>query len=87
MTYRECYEYGKCRLAEAGIAEAALDARLLLEYVCHSDRNELILYADRERSSMEEQFYKQVIEKKSIKASLAAYHGRTGVYGAFLSGE
>lgn len=64
MTYRECYEYGKCRLAEAGIAEAALDARLLLEYVCHSDRNELILYADRERSSMEEQFYKQVIEKE-----------------------
>lgn len=70
MTYRECYEYGKCRLAEAGIAEAALDARLLLEYVCHSDRNELILYADRERSSMEEQFYKQVIEKRASRLPL-----------------
>ncbi len=70
MTYRECYEYGKCRLAEAGIAEAALDARLLLEYVCHSDRNELILYADRERSSMEELFYKQVIEKRASRLPL-----------------
>lgn len=36
MTYRELYEYGKSRLSEAGIAEAGLDARLLLEYVCHA---------------------------------------------------
>lgn len=32
MTYKEFYEYGKQKLEEAGIAEAALDARLLLEY-------------------------------------------------------
>lgn len=70
MTYRELYEYGKCRLAEAGIVEDQLDARLLLEYVCRSDRNELILYADRERSSMEEQFYKMVIEKRASRIPL-----------------
>ncbi|MDE6363536.1 MAG: peptide chain release factor N(5)-glutamine methyltransferase [Lachnospiraceae bacterium] len=70
MTYRELYEYGKCRLAKAGIVEAGLDARLLLEYVCHSDRNELILYADRERSNMEEQFYKMVIEKRASRIPL-----------------
>lgn len=70
MTYRELYEYGKCRLAEAGIAEAGLDARILLEYVCHADRNELILYADRERSSMEEQFYRMVIEKRTSRIPL-----------------
>lgn len=70
MTYREFYEYGKSRLAEAGIAEAGLDARILLEYVCHADRNELILYADRERSSMEEQFYRMVIEKRASRVPL-----------------
>ncbi len=70
MTYRELYEYGKSRLSEAGIAEAGLDARLLLEYVCHADRNELILYADRERTSMEEQFYRMVIEKRASRIPL-----------------
>lgn len=30
MTYRELYEYGKKQLEDAGIEEAALDARLLL---------------------------------------------------------
>ncbi len=70
MTYRELYEYGKSRLSEAGIAEAGLDARLWLEYVCHADRNELILYADRERNSMEEQFYRMVIEKRASRIPL-----------------
>ena len=70
MTYRELYEYGKSRLSEAGIAEAGLDARLLIEYVCHADRNELILYADRERNSMEEQCYRMVIEKRASRIPL-----------------
>lgn len=70
MTYREFYEYGKLRLEEAGIVEAALDARLLLEYICRTDRNELIVHADRERSSMEEQFYRTVIEKRASRVPL-----------------
>ena len=65
MTYREFYEYGKQKLVAASIEEAALDARLLLEYICRTDRNELIIHADRERSSIEEQFYKTVIEKRA----------------------
>lgn len=65
MTYGQFYEYGKQKLMAAGIDEAALDARLLLEYICHTDRNELIIHADRERSSIEEQFYKIVIEKRA----------------------
>ena len=70
MTYREFYEYGKLRLKEAGVAEAALDARLLLEYICRTDRNELLVHADRERSSMEEQFYRTVIEKRASHVPL-----------------
>ena len=70
MTYGEFYECGKTKLEATGVAEAALDARLLLEYICHTDRNELILHADRERSSMEEQFYRTVIEKRAARVPL-----------------
>lgn len=70
MTYKEFYEYGRLKLEEAGIAEAALDARLLLEYVCHTDRNELIVHADRARSDTEEQFYRMLIEKRASRVPL-----------------
>ena len=70
MTYREFYEYGKLKLTSAGIEEAALDARLLLEYICRSDRNELLAHADRERSAIEEEFYKTVIEKRASRIPL-----------------
>lgn len=48
MQYRELYRMGKGRLAEAGIAEAELDARLLLEEVCAADRNDLLTHGERE---------------------------------------
>ena len=70
MTYGELYEYGKRTLGEAGVTEAALDARLLLEYICHTDRNELIVHADRNRSGMEEQFYRTVIEERAERVPL-----------------
>lgn len=65
MTYRELYEYGRLRLVENEIAEAALDARLLLEYICHTDRNELIIHGDRECSDLEEQFYRMTIDRRA----------------------
>ncbi|MCH5280762.1 MAG: peptide chain release factor N(5)-glutamine methyltransferase [Lachnospiraceae bacterium] len=46
MKYREIYELGVTRLKEAGIKEAELDARLLLEYVCHTDRNTLLAHPE-----------------------------------------
>ncbi len=75
MTYGELYEYGKRTLEAAGVAEAALDARLLLEYICHTDRNELIVHADRCRSGMEEQFYTAVIEKRAERIPLQHIRG------------
>lgn len=70
MTYGELYKYGELALEAAGVAEASLDARLLLEYICHTDRNELIVHADRRRSSLEEQFYRTVIEKRAERVPL-----------------
>ena len=64
MTYRELYAYGVKALEEAGVAEAALNARLLLEYVCRTDRNTLLVHGDSVRSPIEEEFYKITIEKR-----------------------
>ena len=46
MTYRECYEKGCRALQAAEIEEAALDARLLLEAVCGTDRNDLLVHGE-----------------------------------------
>ncbi len=48
MNYKEAYDNGVCRLKEAGVEEAALDARLLLEHICHTNRNDLLVHGDRE---------------------------------------
>lgn len=64
MTYKELYEYGAGALKQADIAEAELDARLLLEYICRTDRNTLLVHGDSVRSPMEEEFYKITIEKR-----------------------
>lgn len=70
MTYRELYEYGAKELQKAGIAEAELDARLLLEYVCRTDRNALLVYGECGRTPIEEEFYRKVIEKRSGRMPL-----------------
>ena len=70
MTYRQLYEYGVEKLEEAGIGEAKLDARLLLEYICHTDRNTLLVHGDSERNEMEEQFYRMCIEKRATRIPL-----------------
>lgn len=70
MTYRQLYEYGVEKLVEAGIDEAKLDAGLLLEYICHTDRNTLLVHGDIERNEMEEQFYRMCIEKRATRIPL-----------------
>lgn len=70
MTYRQLYEFGVAQLEQAGIAEAKLDARLLLEYICHTNRNDLLVYGDSARSELEEQFYRMTIEKRAAHIPL-----------------
>lgn len=70
MTYRELYEYGVAKLMEADIEEAKLDARLLLEYICHTDRNALLVHGDSKRNEIEEEFYKTVIGKRAQRIPL-----------------
>ena len=70
MTYKALYEYGKKKLDEAGIEEASLDARLLLEYVCHTNRNELLVYGDKNRSEFEAQVYQMAIDRRAARIPL-----------------
>lgn len=47
MEYKKLYDRGVSLLSEVKIEEAALDARLLLEEICGTDRNDLLVHGDR----------------------------------------
>lgn len=65
MTYRELYDYGVRELTGAGIGEAALDARLLLEFICRTGRNDLLVHGEREVAKEEcAAFYGCIAERK-----------------------
>lgn len=70
MKYQECYLKGKEALANAGVEEAALDARLLLEHVCGTDRNYLLVHGDREVSGDQEAAYFESIQKRASRIPL-----------------
>ena len=70
MTYREVYQEGVKVLTEAAIAEAALDARLLLEYVCKTDRNTLLAHGDREVTGEEQAQYLERIARRAAHVPL-----------------
>lgn len=64
MKYQELYNIGQSRLKAAQIEEAALDARLLLEYVCDTNRNDLLAHGNREIGEYEEKQYLMLIESR-----------------------
>ncbi len=70
MKYQECYLKGKDALANAGVEEAALDARLLLEHVCGTDRNYLLVHGDREVYGEQEAEYFESIQKRASRIPL-----------------
>lgn len=60
-SYEQVYRWGMEQLRETEIAEAELDARLLLEYVCGTDRNTLLVHGGREVTSEENTSYVNLI--------------------------
>lgn len=70
MTYREAYQAGRERLISAGIGEAELDARLLLEYVCGTDRNHLIVYGSEPVREEELQRYQTLLTQRADRIPL-----------------
>ena len=65
MNYKECYDKGKGTLTAAGIEEAELDARLLLEFICGTDRNDLLVHGDKEMLSEQENKYLSLIQQRA----------------------
>lgn len=65
MNYRECYEEGRAALDSAGIPEAELDARLLLEYVCRTDRNTLLVHGERDVADEDRARYADLIARRA----------------------
>lgn len=70
MRYDELYLYGVKQLEEAGIAEAKLDARLLLEYVCGTDRNTLLAHPELLVEKEQEESYVNYIKKRRERIPL-----------------
>jgi len=65
MNYKALYQWGCELLNKAGIEEAMLDARLLLEEVCGTDRGYLIVHGDEEVTEEQYECYVNYIERRS----------------------
>lgn len=76
MKYAEMFRFGAEALERVGVGEAELDARLLLEAVCHTSRNDLLVHGDREITEEQEQQYREWI---ALRASRIPLQHITGV--------
>ncbi len=64
MNYRGLYQFGTNQLRNSGIETYETDARILLEYVCHTKRHDLLAHPEREVSEDEEALYRALIQKR-----------------------
>jgi len=75
MMYQDLYKQGCERLARAGIEEAKLDARLLLEYVCGTNRNDLLVRGQEEVTPEKEEEYRCLLERRALRIPLQQLTG------------
>lgn len=69
--YRDAYEFARATLADAGVDEARLEARLLLEYVCHTTRNDLYAHPDRELTRKEQETLDALLKRREKREPLS----------------
>lgn len=81
MEYQEIYRQGVSVLGKAGIEEASLDARLLLEEACGTDRTALYAHGDRELTGEQERQYLQKLELRAKRIPLQHILGKTEFMG------
>lgn len=85
INYRDLYDRGVELLQKQSIAEAKLDARLLLENICGTDRNTLLAHGDRPVSEDEEQRYLLDIQKRASHVPLQHITGNQEFMGLTFS--
>lgn len=66
MNYQELYRRGREQLENASVGEAALDARLLLEEICGTDRNYLLSHGENQVTKEQHDAYLSSIEKRRL---------------------
>lgn len=81
MKYRDLYNQGIEKLSSEKITDAKIDARLLLEYACKTDRNTLFLNGDMEVSEEQVQIYFELIEKRGKHIPLQHLTGEQNFMG------
>ncbi|MCR5754542.1 MAG: peptide chain release factor N(5)-glutamine methyltransferase [Acetatifactor sp.] len=88
MTYRDLYQEGCTLLQDAGIEEYLLDARLLLEYVCGTGRNDLLVHGDTEVLVENEERYRKLLARRRQRIPLQHLTGTQDFMGLeFLVNE
>ncbi len=75
MIYTDVYSQGVKMLEGAGVPEATLDARLLLECVCGTNRNTLLVHGDREVSEEEAKRYHELLKVRAKRIPLQQIMG------------
>lgn len=70
MTYRELYEIGKGQLTEAEVQDADIDARLLLEYICKTNRNYMYAHGDESVTEEIKENYVSLIQERGRRVPL-----------------
>ncbi len=69
-SYRNLYEHGTEFLRQADVPDAALDARLLLEWCCHTDQNTYLAHPERPLSEAELAAYLDCLAKRADRMPL-----------------
>lgn len=70
MNYRECYSFGCTVLEEAKVPDFSYDARILLEHICHTNRNDLLAHGERSVSREEYRLYETIINERAKRIPL-----------------
>lgn len=81
QVYKDVYEAGKEKLERAEIEEAALDARILLEFVCGTNRNTLLAHGDREVSQEEYRRFCELVGARAARVPLQHLTGEQDFMG------
>lgn len=81
MTYRMLYEKAVKQLTEAGVEEAKLDARLLLEEFFEGDRNLLLVHGEDKADSEKASAYYEAVEKRAKRIPLQYITGHQNFMG------
>lgn len=79
--YVDLYTTGLETLERAGITEAGLDARLLLECVCGTDHSTLFAHPDKEISDEDKEKYMALINRRASREPVAYILGKWGFMG------